>query len=189
VRADEPSSDAALLRLLRRDPDAIGVLYDRHFARLAAYLRRCGADDETALDAAQEAFARLLVRGPRVRLGRGQTAWPWLAVAGRNLVRDAQRRGAVDARARRRLGIGRDGGDPSAEAISRVDAARLRPRLAAALAGLTAEQRYAVGARVLGGLEYAEIAAAAEVSELTARSRVSRGLRSLYTTLARERDG
>jgi RNA polymerase sigma factor (sigma-70 family) len=181
VREDD-RSDAELLQALRREPQVVAVLYDRYALRLVRYLMHEGAAEDIALDAVQEAFAGLIVHRRRVRPGADGSVWPWLVVTGRNLLRDWQRRRAVDTRARRRLGIA-VAYDQAADVLARVDASRLRPRLGLALDRLPFEQRTAVTARVLNELDYAEIASAAGTSEATVRRRVSRGLRAMQTFL------
>jgi RNA polymerase sigma-70 factor, ECF subfamily len=181
VSGTDPS-DAELLRRLKREPHLVGVVYDRYARRLAGYLRHLGASEQAAVDACQETFARLLVHRKRVRTADDGSLWPWLAATGRHLVRDWQRRGAVDMRARRRLGLPAPR-DESAEVDARIEAARQRGRLRQALASLPEEQRRAVAARVLQEQDYSEIAAAAGASEQTVRQRVSRGLRAMQTFL------
>lgn len=181
VREPEPT-DVDLLQALRRDPQAVGVLYDRYALRLVRYLQREGASEEIALDAVQEVFARLIVRRRRVRPGLGGSIWPWFAVTGRNLLRDWHRRRAIDAKARQRLGMA-IASDQAADVDARADAIQLRPRLRLALNDLPPEQRTAVTARVVNELDYAEIASSAGASEATVRRRVSRGLRAMQTFL------
>jgi RNA polymerase sigma-70 factor (ECF subfamily) len=179
----EDSADGNLLQALRREPEAVGLIYDRYASRLVRYLvEQQGATEDAALDATQEAFARLIVHRGRVRLADDGSLWPWLAVTGRNLVRDWQRRGIVEARARRRLGLP-VASDEASDALSRVEAARVRVRLRLALSRLSPEQRTAVAARVLDERDYPEIAATAGTSEATVRRRVSRGLRAMQTFL------
>lgn len=162
-------------------PDAIGILYDRHVARLVAALAHLGGDREVAFDIAQETFARALEQGHRVKLPPEGSAWPWLWTVGRNLLRDRQHRDLVDASARQRLGMGSVGFDANAidELIARVDAEELHALLAAALDELPAEQREAVVGRVAAGLDYSRLAGGLGVSEEAPRARVSRGLRAL----------
>jgi RNA polymerase sigma-70 factor (ECF subfamily) len=174
-------TDAELVQALRREPEAVGVLYDRYASRLVGYLCQHGASQESALDAAQEVFARLIVHGRRVRAAEDGTVWPWLAVTGRNLLRDWQRRGIVEIRARQRLGLAV--APDETDALARADAIRLGPRLRVGLARLSPEQREAVTARVLDELDYREIANVVGASEPTVRRRVSRGLRALQTFL------
>jgi RNA polymerase sigma-70 factor (ECF subfamily) len=170
---------------LRRDPDAIVVLYDRHVARLVAALSHAGADRELAFDVAQETFARTLERGHRVRLDGDASAWPWLWTVARNLLRDRQRREAVDRSARARLGIGEVAYDEQAldDLIARIDAQELRGELGGALGKLPRDQREAVVGRVVLGRDYAALAGASS-SALAVRARVSRGLRALRIRLA-----
>jgi RNA polymerase sigma-70 factor (ECF subfamily) len=182
VVSGEDAADGDLLQALRREPQALGPVYDRYASRLVRYLQQQGASEDVALDAMQEAFARLIVHRRQVRLADDGSLWPWLAVTGRNLVRDWQRRGVVEVRARRRLGLP-VGSDEATDALSRVEAARLRARLRLALSRLSPEQRTAVTARVLDERGYPEIADAAGTSEATVRRRVSRGLRAMQTFL------
>jgi hypothetical protein len=49
-------TDAQALKDVRRDPEAICVLYDRHLAGLVRYLSLVGATQEVAWDVAQETF-------------------------------------------------------------------------------------------------------------------------------------
>jgi DNA-directed RNA polymerase specialized sigma24 family protein len=65
-------SDAEALRRLRRDPEAIGSLYDRHVARLVAALAAASGDRELAFELAQETFTRALECGHRVRVEEGR---------------------------------------------------------------------------------------------------------------------
>jgi RNA polymerase sigma-70 factor (ECF subfamily) len=180
--AEIERTDAELLRELRRDPQLVGIVYARYARRLVSHLQQSGATEQVALDAAQETFARLIVHRRRVRTADDGSLWPWLVVTSRHLLRDWLRRGAVDARARRRLGISA-GEDEASEVVDRVEAGRLRGRLRLALGCLPEEQRLAVAYRVVDELDYAEIAAAAGASEQTVRQRVSRGLRAMQTFL------
>jgi RNA polymerase sigma-70 factor (ECF subfamily) len=180
--AGPDASDAELLQALRHDPHAVGLLYDRYALRLVRFLEKGGASEQPALDAAQETFAKLVVQHRRLCPAADGTLWPWLAVTGRNLVRDWQRRQVVDARARLRLGLP-VADDEADDVAARADARTLRPRLRLALRRLSPEQRAAVTARVLDELTYPEIADATGASEQTVRGRVSRGLRAMQTFL------
>jgi RNA polymerase sigma factor (sigma-70 family) len=181
VVSDQDPTDGELLQALRRDPHAVGALYDRYASRLVRYLQHHGAREDVALDATQEMFARLIVHGRRVRPSSDGTIWPWLAVSGRNLLRDWQRRGGVEAKARHRLGlpISVEATDP----LVRVEAAQLGEGLSNGLKLLNPDQRTAVTARVLQERDYSEIASATGASEATVRRRVSRGLRAMQTFL------
>jgi RNA polymerase sigma factor (sigma-70 family) len=177
--------DAEALRRIRTHPDAVCVLYDRYLGTLVAALaRRCG-NRELAFEIAQETFARTLERGHRVRIGPDGSAWPWLWSVARNLLADHQRRGAVDARARRRLGIATvPFGDDIDELVDRLEAERLAHRVEGAVAALPREQQEALAGRVGLGLSYRELAGATGASEQVLRARVARGLRTLRIRLS-----
>ena len=179
-------SDAEALSRSTRAPDAICILYDRYLGRLVAGLAALAGDREIAFDVAQETFARALQRGHRVRIPRDGSAWPWLWVVARNLLRDAQRRDLVDVSARQWLGIQTVAYDAEAvdELIARVDAEELADTLSLALDELPAEQRRAVLGRVALGLGYYALAEGIGVTEDAVRARVSRGLRALRIRLA-----
>jgi RNA polymerase sigma-70 factor, ECF subfamily len=178
-------SDAEALRRLRRDPEAIVALYDRHVARLVAALAAASGDRELAFDLAQETFARALEHGHRVRVAEDGSAWPWLWTVARNLLRDQRRRELVDRRARKRLGIRTIAYEEQAvdDLITRVDVEELRAVLGEALDALPAEQRNAVVGRVVLGREYAALTEGS-ADESAIRARVSRGLRALRVRLS-----
>jgi RNA polymerase sigma factor (sigma-70 family) len=152
---------------------------------LVRYLSLVGATQEVAWDVAQETFARLLTRGYRGRLEPDESAWPWLAVTSRNLLRDWQRRGRADERARRRAGIAviSAGENDLEEALARLDSERRRNDIEAALAFLPLPQRVAVLGRVVDEKGYGALAEDAGESEQTMRGRVSRGLRFMRTLI------
>lgn len=186
MSADPHLSDERALRRLRRDPEAICALYDRHAAHLVADLARRTGDREVALELTQETFARALEHGHRVRLARDGSAWPWLWTIARNLVADWRHRGAVDSSARARLGIisRTSDADSIEELVDRMDAAVLARPLVSALRALPEAQREAVAGHVTNGMSYEELAAAHGTSEQVIRARVSRGLRAMRLRLS-----
>jgi RNA polymerase sigma factor (sigma-70 family) len=180
--------DALLLARCRREPSAFGIVYDRHaHTLLRSVLAWCG-DEEVALEVVQETFARALRDAHRFRDRAGGTALPWLRTIARNLVHDWRRRGVVEDRTRRKLGILERRADIGAVALDRTGAADAQG-LHAALARLPVSQRNAIAARVLFSASYDEIAAATGVTCEAARVRVSRGLRTLRGLLAPTQGG
>jgi RNA polymerase sigma factor (sigma-70 family) len=179
-------TDAQALRRLRRDPDAICVLYDRHASRLVRDLALRSGEPDIAFELAQETFARALEHGHRVRLPPDGSAWPWLSAIGRNLLADWHRRGAVDSRARIRLGIATNPHDLDSldDLIERLDAAVQAGQLESALDALPVSQREAVTGRVTKELSYEELATAHGTNEQVMRARVSRGLRAMRLRLS-----
>ena len=178
-------SDAEALRQIRFDPEAVCALYDRHVGPLVGALSRRSGDRELAFEIAQETFARTLEEGHRVRLAPDASAWPWLWSVARNLLTDHQRRGAVDSRARARLGIAYvPAGDALDELVERLEAEQLAAPLQRAVTALPREQRQALAGRVGLGLSYRELAGATGASEQVLRARVARGLRTLRIRLS-----
>lgn len=176
---DDRRSDEELLvaAATGTDPEAFGVFYRRTAEALLAFLLRRTRRADLAADVCAESFAHLLERLDRFDATRG-AARGWLFRIAHNQLIDAARRGQVEDRARRRLGI-----EPLTLTDADLDAvAELRDRedlVEGLLEGLPAEQRQALVARVVHERDYAEIARSLRVSEAVVRKRVSRGLASL----------
>jgi RNA polymerase sigma factor (sigma-70 family) len=180
VESVSSCSDEALLLAARRDADAFAELYRRHARPLAGFLVRRTGDAEAAADLLAETFAAALSGLDRFDPARGD-AVGWLYGIARHQLARRARRGAVEDRARRRLGMERlELTDADLDAISACDDAT------AALELLPPDQREAVRARVLAEQDYRVIAAASGASEPAVRQRVSRGLATLRARLARE---
>jgi RNA polymerase sigma-70 factor (ECF subfamily) len=175
-------TDADLLAAARERPEALGEFYDRYEAAVAAYFMRRTRHAATALELTAETFAEVVLqchRGVRVAEPTG-----WLFTIAQSKLADLHRRGAVDARARRRLGMPPVGAED--EGLERVEALLGEPRsqlLTEALAQLPDEQREAVLARVVEERSYGSIAADLQTTEQVVRKRVSRGLAVLRRRL------
>ena len=174
------ATDDELLRESRRRPDAYVEVCSRHMPDLAGWLRR-----EVGQDAADDLLAETLARGwySRRRFrdpGTGSAGARLQGIAA-NLVRDFRRRGAIEQRARAKLGLPLSMEEASgyleveekAEAISRYAAVRER------LDELPPDQREALELRVVHELDYDEIGERLSVSPVTARTRVHRALKAL----------
>ena len=177
-------TDAELVRDARRDPDAFAVLYDRYAQRAVGWARRGGVPDADVLDLVGELFAQAWRSRRRFRDPGDGDAAGWLFGIARNLVARYHRRGRMEDSARRRLGLEIES---SAAEIDRVEA-RLsaldgRVELEAALAALPPAQARAVRLRVVDDLNYAEIGTRLSCTPVTARKRVSLGLRTLRAHL------
>jgi RNA polymerase sigma-70 factor (ECF subfamily) len=173
------ATDAELLRESRRRPDAFVEVCGRHVDDLAGWLRRevgtIAAEDLLAETLARAWFVRRRFRDP----GSG-SAGPWLQGIARNLVRDYRRRGAIEARACRRLGLPLNlESEAFADANDRLTAAADYQAVAPRLAQLPAGQRAALELRVVDELEYEEIGSRLAVSPATVRTRVHRALKTL----------
>jgi RNA polymerase sigma factor (sigma-70 family) len=179
-------TDGELLRRAARgDADAFSVLYRRHETIVAGYLMRRARDPELAADLAAETFAAAIAGAGSFR-DEGQSALAWLLGIARNVLARTWERGAVERRARERLGIERVA--VSDATLERVEALLdgsdpARNPLLKALEELPDAQREAIRSHVLDEEPYADLAARLGVSEATVRQRVSRGLGRLRTTL------
>src|SRR3954463_12764798 len=97
-------SDETLLAALDAEPEAFAEFYRRHVTALLAFFVRRTRDPELAADLCAETFAAALAGAHRFRPERGP-AVAWLYGIARRLLAHARRRGAVEDRARRKLGM------------------------------------------------------------------------------------
>ena len=132
--------DDALLVAAADDPDAFAAFYRLHVRGVIAYFRRRVRDAELAADLTAETFAAALDGRRRYAPERGPAA-AWLyGIARRQLV-TLQRRGHVERRARRRMGMARiELTDEMLERVEAVADAELA-EVDVALAALPEDQR------------------------------------------------
>jgi RNA polymerase sigma factor (sigma-70 family) len=171
----DPRTDEELLAAVDHEPEAFAVFYGRHVRPLLGYLVRRTGDAELAADLCAETFAAALDGLHRFDPARGP-AVAWLYGIARRLLGHAARRGVVEDRARRRLGMA-----PivlTDAAIERIEA-EAGEVATTALDELPPAQREAVRARILDERDYADIARSTRTSEAVVRKRVSRGLAGL----------
>ena len=160
------------------------MIYERYEPIVAGFLVRRARNPEQATDLTAETFAAAIVGANGFR-DEGQPAIGWLLGIARHLLLRALRDGAVEQRARRRLGVEPVSiSDASLERVEAlIDASSPNNPLMAALEQLPDGQREAIRAYVLDDVPYAEVAERLGVSEATVRQRVSRGLAQLRMTL------
>ena len=166
--------------LVAGDPEAFAVFYRRHVAPLLGYFLRRTGNAELAADLTAETFAAALDGLHRFDPARGPAVGGRYGIARRQLG-SAARRGVVEDKARRRLGMAPL--ELTDEAVERIEALASSDAATAALARLPQDQRDAVRARILDEREYADIARATRTSEAVIRKRVSRGLAGLRSRL------
>lgn len=184
----DPRSDEALLAATAAgEAAAFGAFYRRHVAQLTGYFLTRTRNPETAADLVAETFASALEGCGRFRPARG-TAAGWLYGIAHHELAQLARRGAVDRRARRKLGIPRlELSDEQLERIEMLASCQpLAAILAESLAALPPEQRAAVHGRIVQERDYRELAAAGAIAETVVRQRVSRGLATLRARLQKE---
>jgi RNA polymerase sigma-70 factor (ECF subfamily) len=162
------------------DPDAFAAFYREHAPVLLGWLVRRTGNPELAADLCAESFAAALDGCGRFDPSRGP-AVAWLFGIAKRQLGTAVKKGRVEDRARRRLGMNplelTDAG------LERVIALADSPQVRAALDALPSDQRDAVRARVVGERDYAELAASFHTSESVVRKRVSRGLAGMRAQL------
>ena len=179
------ASDEALLSATRSHPDAFAAFYDRYEPAVIGYLLRRTGNVEIAVDLASEAFAAALASAHRYQ-PTSPTAAPWLFTIAQNILSESARRGRVEARARRRIGI-RDAVEYSDDELERVESLASQSDWAGQLLqALPADQREAIRARIIDERSYQEIARDMQTSQLVVRKRISRGLATLREHLEKE---
>ena len=166
----EPS-DAELLSAT--DTRSFELFYRRHFEGLLGFFARRTRDPELAADLTAETFAAALHARRRYRPQHGR-ADSWLFAIAYHKLADAQRRGAAEDRARRRLGMERI--ELTDADVTRIEQLADESWARAELEHLPAAQRHAIDAHVVRGRSYGDIAASLDISEAVVRKRVSRGL-------------
>src|SRR4051812_38250338 len=155
------------------------LFYRRHARELLGYFARRVRDAEAAADLTSETFAAAVMARPSFRPDRGSAA-AWLYGIASHKLSDYQRRGHLEDRARRQLGMARQ--EVSEEDTVQIEALG-RDMAAEVLAILPADQREAVDGHILADESYDELAVRAGVSASAVRHRVSRGLRTLRERL------
>jgi RNA polymerase sigma-70 factor (ECF subfamily) len=161
------------------EPRAFGVVFERHFGPILRYLRRRLGDQPAEEAAAQTFFVAFDQRG---RFDRERAdARPWLFGIATNVARHHRRGEVRELRAIAALEPESTTAGDGAE--SRVDAERLRGRLARCLAELPAEEADVLYLLVWAELDQPEIAAALEIPLGTVKSRLSRARRRLRAAL------
>lgn len=162
--------------LLGSSPEDFGLFYTRNEAAVLSFFRSRVSSPELAADLTAECFAQAL-KGRRRYKEELAPARAWLFGIAGHVLSHARRRGAVEERGRRRLGMEPVVLDDAA--LARVDELDGEDTVTLALEGLPGAQREAVRARVLQELSYAEIAERFSCSEAVARKRFSRGIAQL----------
>ena len=178
-------ADEDLMTLVvRRDPDAFAILYDRHGGAAYSLAHRIVGNQAVAEDVTQEAFLSVWRSGARFDAARGSVR-SWTLGIVRNRTIDALRRtsGAApkldfdDAA----LLDGQPAGElTDVEAIRRETASRVRGMLRS----LPSEQSEVIGLAYFGGFTHAEIAEIVGLPLGTVKGRMRLGLEKIRVALA-----
>jgi RNA polymerase sigma-70 factor (ECF subfamily) len=166
------------------DEAGFDALYDRAAERLLVFLARRVVDAEVALDLWAETLAQAFAGRRRFRGASAAEEEAWLFGIARRQLALYIRRGRAERRALERLGLERPVlDDADLERLEELAGlGELRTALAREIDRLSQGQRDAVRLRVVEELPYPEVAARLQVTEQTARARVSRALRRLGQT-------
>jgi RNA polymerase sigma factor (sigma-70 family) len=172
-------TDSEAIAASLAEPGAFGVIFERHYDAVHGYLRR-RLDRARADELASQTF--LVAFDGRERFDRGRGgARPWLFGIATNLAHNHRRHEIVELRAAAALApenvVAIDGVE------ARLDAERLRGRLAQGLSELPAEEADVLCLLVWAELNQAGIADALEVPLGTVKSRLSRARGRLRQSL------
>ncbi|MCM2268424.1 MAG: sigma-70 family RNA polymerase sigma factor [Elusimicrobiales bacterium] len=171
------------------DPEALGLLMERHKAALYGYLLRLTGRAEAAEDVFQEVFLKL-VRNPSA-YGEKEKFKAWLFTVARNAAMDQFRRQATRAE----VPLEGDGYAPGpADFLASAEPGPegafygkvLGERIAAALAGLSEDQREVFYLRHYSELSFKEIADLLKLPIGTVLARMSRAAAKLREKLQKD---
>jgi len=181
-----PPSREELLRVRRRDEDALGRFFDRYFPRVHGLLLRLLGDETAAEDATQEVF--LKVYRAIDRLDPDRDPAPWLTTIAYNLCRDRwrsvadrmdRRSSSLEGRPGLSSRLGDDGPDPE----ERTLALERQALVQRAVARLPEPQREVVLLHDYEGWTHERIARHLDASHAAIRKRYSRALSALAELL------
>jgi RNA polymerase sigma-70 factor (ECF subfamily) len=174
------AEDRELFDRLKRDPKAIGDVYDRYADRLYGFLlKRCG-HKETAEDLVSRTFVKLLESAPTLEW-QGAPVSAWLFRVATNALTDHWRSASVrmDTEFDPDTWNPPSDDDPSWYAEISMEGERLRD----VMKGLASRDQEVLSMKFYGGFETAEIAAALGVSGNHAAVLIYRALGRLRVRL------
>jgi RNA polymerase sigma factor (sigma-70 family) len=172
------------------DVEAFRELYRRDAGIVLVFLTRRTWDGEIALELTAETFAIALESWQRLAPLLPEQQRAWLFTVARRLFSRYCRRARVERRAIDRLGmqLPQVQHDDLAEIEHRAGLPELRSVLAEQLSRLSSGQRETLQLRVVEERSYEEVARLLGISEQSARTRVSRALRTMSDGLDRGTD-
>ena len=180
-------ADAEVIGRSLGEPEAFGLIYDRHAATLLRFLgRRAGA--KVAEGLVGELFRIAFERRKTFDASRA-SALPWLYGIGSNLLLKHRRSEARRLRASARMAAALEAADRRGSAAA-LDARVLFPRVANAIEALPDVEREALLLFAWEELSYQSVAEALELPIGTVRSRLNRArthLRELLEPKGKER--
>jgi RNA polymerase sigma factor (sigma-70 family) len=180
----QPLSDSAAIAASITTPAEFALVFHRHFDLVHGYIRK-RVGGSLADDLASQTF--LVAFDGRAKYDQARpNARPWLLGIATNLIHGKRRQEKRQLRAYGRAGVETDA-DPLEGIEARLDAERLRPRLAAVLAALPKDEVDPLLLFAWAELSYEEIAEALELPLGTVKSRLARARRRVREQLPPQR--
>ena len=170
---DEPTDMELWDRAVADEPEAFGLLFERHARAIYNYLFRRCADWSLAEDLTSVVFLDAYRRRATVVIDEGKVL-PWLYGVATNVLRNQRRSMRRHAEALRRLPPPDSVPGTAAEAAERIDAEREMRFVLAVLEKLPKPDRDVLALCVWSELSYEDAALALGVPTGTVRSRLSR---------------
>ncbi len=180
--APAPLDSAILRRCRAQDPVAFRAFVVRHERMVFALLSRMLGRGAEVEDLAQETFVRAYRAFPSFDLDGPAKVSTWLLTIATRLALDARKRKRLDTSELDEQTGGATGSTPEIT----LERRELGRALADAAARLPDEQRAALVLAELHGLSIAEIAAALDVPENTAKTRLFRAREKMRAELAND---
>jgi RNA polymerase sigma-70 factor (ECF subfamily) len=177
--ADRTYADAVLLdRIVARDPNALGELYDRYSRLLFGLVLRILKNRDEAEEVLQEAFIQAWTRADTFHRELGSAAG-WLVGIARNRAIDRLRANAV-----RPAAMDRPAGEAPAEPAASTEwRGEQRLDIRRALGLLPADQRELIEEAYFLGLTHSELAARHGLPLGTVKTRIRAGMQGLRAYL------
>jgi len=176
----EVRADIALIeRIVAREADAVGELYDRHNRLLFGLILRILRDRSEAEEVLQEVFVLVWTRAETYNVALGSPA-AWLVRIARNRAIDRLRANAVRLRAVESAPAAANVDSPEAQAT----ASEQQRVVARALESLPADQRTLIEEAYFLGMTQSELADKFKLPLGTVKTRIRAGMQALRQQLS-----
>ena len=176
----EVRADIALIeRIVAREADAVGELYDRHNRLLFGLILRILRDRSEAEEVLQEVFVLVWTRAETYNVALGSPA-AWLVRIARNRAIDRLRANAVRLRAVESAPAAANVDSPEAQAA----ASEQQRVVARALESLPADQRTLIEEAYFLGMTQSELADKFKLPLGTVKTRIRAGMQALRQQLS-----
>jgi len=173
-------ADIALIeRIVARDADAVGELYDRHNRLLFGLILRILRDRSEAEEVLQEVFVLVWTRAETYNVALGSPA-AWLVRIARNRAIDRLRANTVRLRAVESAPAAADVDNPEA----RATASEQQRVVARALESLPSDQRTLIEEAYFLGMTQSELADKFKLPLGTVKTRIRAGMQALRQQLS-----